>query len=171
MSKEIGELGITRLSDQINIDKWAMMIRGLYSDRFTRTATLGILNRSLRIGQTDTDHGYEAIVQPTGVPQQMRSLIELMDESGYQLRRAGKNTIGTPSQLVMELLDITNTATKRKLMNYRITALSDIMVFKETGNSWNRKLLDIFQILPDQLPAQCPIGSRSIRIGQYRRVG
>jgi len=89
----------------------------------------------------------------------MRSLIEL--------RRAGKNTIGTPSHLVMELIDITNAATKRKLMNCRITTLSDIMVFKESGNSWNRKLLDIFQILLDQLPAQCPIGRRSIRIGQY----
>ena len=68
MSKEIGGLGITRLSDQINIDKWTMMVRGLYSDRFTRTATLGILTRSLRIGQTDTDYGYEAIVQPSGIP-------------------------------------------------------------------------------------------------------
>jgi len=80
MSKEIGGLGITRLSDQINIDKWAMMVRGLYSDRFTRTATLGILNRSLRIKQTDTDHGYEAIVQPAEIPNQMRSLIMLMNE-------------------------------------------------------------------------------------------
>ena len=77
MSKEVGGLGITRLSDQINIDKWAMMVRGLYSDQFTSTATLGILNRSLRIGQTDTDHGYEAIVKPAGIPHQMRSLIEL----------------------------------------------------------------------------------------------
>jgi hypothetical protein len=167
MSKEIGGLGITRLSDQINIDKWAMMIRGLYSDRFTRTATLGILNRSLRIGQTDTDHGYEATVRPTGVPQQIRSLIELMDESGYQLRRSGKSTMSSPSKLVLEHIDITNTATKRKLMNFRITTISDLMVFKKTGNSWNQKILDIFHILPDQLPSQCPIGRRSIRIGQY----
>jgi len=41
------------------------------------------------------------------------------------------------------------------------------MVFKKTGNSWNQKILDIFHILPDQLPSQCPIGRRSIRIGQY----
>jgi exonuclease III len=167
MSKEIGGLGITRLSDQINIDKWAMMVRGLYSDRFTRTATLGILNRSLRIGQTDTDHGYEAVVKPAGIPHQMRSLIEIMDESGYQLRRSGKNTLSSPSKLVLEQLDITNISLKRKLMNYRITTLSDLMVIKESGNSWNQQLLDMFKILPEQLPLQCPTGRRSIRIGQY----
>jgi len=83
-----------------------MMVRGLYSDRFTRTATLGILNRSVRIGQTDTDHGYEAVVKPAGIPHQMRSLIEIMDESGYQLRRSGKSTLSTPSKLVLEQLDI-----------------------------------------------------------------
>jgi len=157
MSKEIGGLGITRLSDQINIDKWAMMVRGLYSDQFTRTATLGILNRSLRIGQTDTDHGYEAIVKPAGIPHQMRSLIELMDESGYQLRRSGKNTMSSLSKLVLEQFDISNLSIKRKLMNYRITTLSDFMIITATGNRWNQPLLDIFQILPDQLP-QCPAG-------------
>ena len=97
----------------------------------------------------------------------MRSLIELMDESGYQLRRSGKSTMSSPSKLVLEHIDITNTATKRKLMNFRITTISDLMVFKKTGNSWNQKILDIFHILPDQLPSQCPIGRRSIRIGQY----
>ena len=167
MSKEIGGLGITRLSDQINIDKWTMIIRGLYSDQLTRTATLGILNRSLRIGQTDTDHGYEAMVRPTGVPQQLRSLIELMEESGYRLRRSGKSTMSSPSKLVMEHIDVTNSVTKRKMMNYRISTFADLMVFRETGNRWNQKLLDIFKILPDQLPTQCPSGRRSIRIGQY----
>ena len=49
MDKEVGGLNIIRLSDQINIDKWAMMIRGLYSDSATAVATLGILNRCLRI--------------------------------------------------------------------------------------------------------------------------
>jgi len=128
MSKEIGGLGITRLFDQINIDKWAMMVRGLYSDRFTHTATLGTLNRSLRVGQTHTDHGYEAIVKPAGIPHQVRSLIELMDESGYQLRRAGKDTKNFLSKLVLEQFDISNMSIKRKLMNYRITTLSDLLI-------------------------------------------
>ena len=85
-----------------------MMVRGLYSDRFTFTATLGILNRSLRIGQTDTDHGYESIVKPAGIPHQMRSLVELMDETGYQLRRSGKNTMSSLSKLVLEQFDMSN---------------------------------------------------------------
>jgi len=113
MSKEIGGLGVTRLSDQINIDKWAMTVRGLYSDRLTLTAMLGIPNHSLRIEQIDSDHGYEAIVQPAGIPHQMRSLIELMEESGCQLRRSGKNTMSTPSKLVKEQFDITNSSVKR----------------------------------------------------------
>jgi len=143
-----------------------MMVRGLYSDQHACTATLGILNRSLRIGQTDTDHGYEAIIKPSGIPHLMRSLIEIMDETGYQLRRAGKDTTNSPSKLVLEQFNITSNSLKRKLMNFRITTISDLMVFKESGNSWNQQLLDIFQILPDQLP-QCPTGKRSIRIGQY----
>jgi len=137
MSEEVGGLRITRLSDQINIDKWAMLIRGLYSNQPTRTATLRILNPSFRIGQTDTDYGYEAIVQHSGIPHQMRGLIELMEESGYQLRRAGKNTMATSSKLVLELFEINNPFIKCKLMNIRITTLSDLMIFKETGNSWN----------------------------------
>jgi len=84
---------------------------------YSLSATLGILIRSLRIGQTDTDHVYEAIVQPAGIPHQMRSLIELMDETGYQLRRSGKDTTNTPSKLVLEQFNITNKSTKRKLMN------------------------------------------------------
>jgi len=112
-----------------------MMVRGLYSDQFTSTATLGILNRSLRIEQTDTDHGYEAIIKPAGIPHQMRSLIEIMDETGYQLRRAGKDTTSLPSKLVLEQFKSTSQPLKRKLMNYRITTLSDLMVLKESDNS------------------------------------
>jgi len=68
---------------------------------------------------------------------------------------------------VLEQFDINNISVKRKLMNYCITTLSDLMVLKESGNSWNQLLLDILQILPDQLPLQCPTGRRSLRIGQY----
>jgi len=81
-----------------------------------------------------------------------------MEESGYQLRRPGKNTMGTPSKLVMEPLEITNPFIKRNLMNYCITTLSNLMIFKETGNSWNQQLLDQFQTLSTRLPPQCPVG-------------
>jgi exonuclease III len=165
MSKEVGGLGIARLSDQINIDKWTMLIRGLYSDHATCSATKGILNRCLRIGQTDTDYGYEAMVQPAGVPQLMRSLIELMDESGYQLRRSGQDTTGSPSQLIIEQFDITNKRIKRKLMNYRLTTVADLMKFQITGNSWNDILTKQFSTLSP--PPLCPPGRRLLRIGQY----
>jgi len=36
MGKEFGGMEITKLSDQINIDKWAMLVRGLYSDNDTQ---------------------------------------------------------------------------------------------------------------------------------------
>ena len=65
----------------------------------------------------------------------MRSLIELMDETGYQLRRSGKDTTNSLSKLVLDQFNITNKSTQRKLMNYRITTLSDLMVLKESGNS------------------------------------
>ena len=84
-----------------------------------------------------------------------------MDESGYQLRRSGKNTMSSLSKLVLEQFDMSNLSIKRKLMNYRITTLSDLMIIQATGNRWNQPLLDMFQILPDQLP-QCPAGRRSI---------
>ena len=90
MSRDVGGMGITRLSDQINIDKWAMMVRGLYSDTSTTMATVGILNRSLRIGKTDTDTGYQAIVRPTTVPQHLRSLLGLLDEFGYLPKKSRK---------------------------------------------------------------------------------
>jgi len=69
--KEVGGMGIMRLSDQIIIDKWAMMVRGLYSDNDTSMATQGILQRSLQIGQTDTNVGFEAIAKPTNIPQHL----------------------------------------------------------------------------------------------------
>jgi len=73
MGKEVGGMGITRLSDQINIEKWAMLVCGLYSDNDKSMATQGILQRSLQIGQTDTDVGFETIAKPTNIPQHLRS--------------------------------------------------------------------------------------------------
>jgi exonuclease III len=167
MSRDVGGLGITRLSDQINIDKWAMLVRGLYSDKATITATLGILNRSLRIGRTDTDRGYQALARPTNIPQHLRSLIELMDEMGYSLRRSGLETAGTPSQLIRDSLANINQATSNNLMHLRITTLADIMIFRQDGNSWNQHLLDQLPgISEEQLPT-CPGGNRILRIGQY----
>ena len=126
--------------DQINIDKWAMMVRGFYSDSATSVATLGILNRCLRIGKPDTDMGLEAIVQPINIPYHIRSLLELMDESGYCLHRAGLSTAGTSSQPISELNLPDNKALNMKLMNYRITTLADLMTISSEGNNWNRYL-------------------------------
>jgi len=63
MGKEIGGIVITKLSDNI-IDKW-VIVKGLYSDTAAVNSTL---HRSLRISQTDTDPGYEAVATPTNVP-------------------------------------------------------------------------------------------------------
>ena len=50
-------------------------------------------------------------------------------------------------------------------MNYRLTTLSDLMIFKTTGNCWNQELTKQF---PTLLPLpECPVGDRLLRIGQY----
>ena len=78
MEPDVGGVGIPRLSDQINIDKWTMLLRGLHSDSNTARAAQSLLQRSLRIGRTDTDIGYEAIAIPTETPQLLKSLLETM---------------------------------------------------------------------------------------------
>ena len=103
MDQDVGGMGITRMSDQINIDKWTMLMRGLHSDSQTSRAAQSLLQRSLRIGRTDTNMGYEAIVRPTHIPQLLRSLLEVMEESGYSLRKAGLSTHNTPSQSITDL--------------------------------------------------------------------
>jgi hypothetical protein len=143
-----------------------MLVRGLYSDNDTSVATQGIHQRSLRIGQTDTDVGYEAIAKPTNVPQHLRSLLELMEESGYYLRKAGHSTSNTPGQPILQLIPEASTALKRKLMNYRITTLSDLMIFSHSGNIWNQELCNHFPTIIPLLP-NCPEGHRELRIGQY----
>jgi hypothetical protein len=159
-------MGIMRLSDQINIDKWAMLVRGLYSDKDTSMATQGILQRSLRIGQTDTDVGFEAIAKPSNIPQHLRSLLELMEESGYYLRKAGNSTLNSPSLPILQIIPDATNALKRKLMNYRITTLADLMIFHHTGNTWNQPLCNLFPAIIPLLP-NCPEGQRELRIGQY----
>ena len=133
--------------------------RAIYSDIPTATATLGILNRCLRIGQTDTVGGHEAIAKPMPIPYHMRSLLELMAESGYFLRRSGRATSGTPSQLLTDLELPDSKTLRKKLMNYRITTLSDLMIFQTTGNIWNDTLCTSFPTISPILPA-CPPGPR-----------
>ena len=64
MATDVGGIGFTKLSDQINIDKWVVLNRGLYSGYHTARDVQSLLQRSLRIGRSDTDIGYEAIARP-----------------------------------------------------------------------------------------------------------
>ena len=61
MSDDVGGMNLSRLSDQIILDKWAMIWRGLKADIYTKTATEALLHRSLRIGQTPSDPGYKSV--------------------------------------------------------------------------------------------------------------
>jgi len=101
MGMEVGRMGIIRQIGQISIAKWAMLVRGLYSDNGMSMATQGILRRSLRMGQTDTNIEFEAIARPTAIPQHLGSLQKLMEEEGYYLRKAGNSTTNSPSQPVL----------------------------------------------------------------------
>ena len=166
MEPDVGGTGIPRLSDQINIDKWAMLTRGLHSDMQTARAAQSLLQRSLRIGRTDTDTGYEAIARPTHIPQLLRSLLEAMGEAGYSLRRAGLSTHNTPSQSVSELAYHLAPTIHTKMMNYRITTLADMMHFSAEGNNWDPDLCATFPLLAPLLPI-CPQGDRILRVGQF----
>jgi hypothetical protein len=96
----------------------------------------------------------------------MRSLLELMEESGYYLRRAGEKTAGTPSQSIMELQIPDDKKLRTKLMHYRITTLADLMICRAEGNLWNMTLCQQFpQVIP--VLQQCPQGRRILRTGQY----
>ena len=66
MASDVGGIGLARLSSQNITDKFAMLHRGLQSDPNTRQA--GLLERCLKIGLTDTDPGFEAVVSITDIP-------------------------------------------------------------------------------------------------------
>ena len=150
MAVDVGGLGFTRLSTQITLDKFAMLHRGLHSDAHTRQAILGLLERSLRIGMTDTDLGYEATTSIQPVPHTLLSLLEAGQEAGVNFRRGGLPVGTTPSQpvdlrpLLPEVIDA--------LMNYRITTHVDLMCFTRLGNEWNQQLCHSFPGLLDSLP-------------------
>jgi len=95
-------------------------------------ATQGIFQRSLRIGKTDTDIGFEAIVRPTNIPQHLRSLLELIEEADYYLRKEENNKVNTPIQPILQIIPNATNALKRKLTHYRITILADLMNFHNT---------------------------------------
>jgi len=56
----VGGMGLFCLSTHITLDKFAELHRGLLSDFHTVRAITGLLDRSLRIGHSESDAGYEA---------------------------------------------------------------------------------------------------------------
>ena len=99
MRLDIRGMGLTRLSDQIIIDKCTLLIPGPYADKATAImAAAKLLYRSRRFGETeDTDNGYDASAKPSNMPQHFRSHLELNQESGYSLRKSGRSTSGNKS--------------------------------------------------------------------------
>ena len=168
MPSDVGGIGLCRISDQINLDKWATLMRGIHSDHHTSIAARSLLNRCLRIGQTDTDIGYEAVAKPTKIPQLLRSLVEAMATTGHFLRRGGISTQHTPSQSIYELPIPDDKRLIAKLVNLRITTLADLMLFAQDGhNHWNTNLQRTLASLTEILPYRCPTGNRLLRVGQY----
>ena len=165
MATDVGGMGLTRLSDQIVLDKFAMLHRGLHSDPHTCQATLGLLERSLRIGLSDTDDGFEATVSPTNIPHALLFLLEVCREANLTFRRGGQLTTYSPTCII----DTSNLyeETREELMHYRIMTHSDVMTFTSTGNTWNETLCEHFPGLLNLLPEKPPNGDRRLRIGQY----
>ena len=165
MASDVGGMGLARLSTQIILDKFAMLHRGLHSDPNTRQATTGLLERSLRMGLTDTDLGFEAVVSVTDIPHALLFLLEACQEANLSLRRGGLSTLNSPSCLI----DTSNLYEEnvQDLMHQRISTHSDVMCFLNTGNVWNHSLCDQLPGLINSLPAIPPTGDRRLRIGQY----
>ena len=88
-------MGLHRLSDQILMDKWAMIWSGLHADQSTRIATKCLLHRAFRIGQSSSDTGYSAQAFPTSIPQFLTGLLEQAQICGLSLCKGGLSTLKT----------------------------------------------------------------------------
>ena len=143
MNTDTGGLGLSRLSDRILLDKWAMLWRGLHSDKFTRIATEGLLHRALRIGRRDTDTTFCSTFVDPQVPQLLTGLLQLMQSSGISLNKGGDPTSITSHQLISNALLLPlHSSIDNKLMNLRLTSLADLMIFHpDASNSWAVELL------------------------------
>jgi hypothetical protein len=170
MPPDTGGMGLARLSDQIIIDKWAMLWRGLHADLSTRTATDGLLYRALRLGHTNTDPGIRSTIVPSKIPQLLTGLIELTSSLGISLCKGGSCPRNTPDQTIAQALHLSlHSKLDKKLMNLRISTLSDLMIFAPNQtNSWALPLIHSqLPLVQELLPPDAPAGDRSIRIGQF----
>jgi hypothetical protein len=165
MTTDVGGMGLRRLSDQIILDKFTMLHRGLHSDLHSYVATAGLMDRSLRIGQTDTDLGYEAVISPQNVPHLLLPLLEAGNEANLFLRRGGLPTINTASCTLTSILPPMNNG--EDFVHLRLTTFADLMSYTANGNSWNMALCRRFSGLTDSLPTLIPEGDRRLKVGQY----
>jgi len=136
MPQDTGKLGLSRLSEQIIMDKWAMICRGLHSDLSTRVVTEGLLHRALRLGHTSTDPGYRSAITQSKIPQLSSGLIELTSLLCISLCKDGVSTQDTPSQTLAQALQISlHSKIDRKLTTHCVTTIADIMTFPPNQNN------------------------------------
>ena len=170
MAEDVGGMNLPRLSDQILLDKWAMIWRGLRADSHTRIATEGLLHRAMRTGQTLSDSGFSSSTSVAGIPQLLTGLLEASEKCGLRLTKGGLPSANTPSHPILDQLNL-RILTKQadKLMNARIITIGDLITFNpDSTNSWSTTL--IRHLIPDLeilLPHIPPEGHRIIRTGQY----
>ena len=170
MPPDTGGLGLHRLSDQILLDKWAMIWRARFADNSTRVAMDGLLNRAYRLGHSATDTGYNSQTTPSQTPQLLTGLIERAHECGISLSKGGFSPIDTPSQPILQALNIRlHSKLANKLMNLRLNTLGDLMIFPPLGpNTWATSMINPhFPTLSEQLATSSPAGDRILRIGQF----
>jgi len=169
-------MGLSRLSDQIHIDKWAMLWRGLYSNLSTTTTKEGLLHRALRLGHTSTDPGVHSTIVPSNIPQLLTGLKELTSSLGISLCKGGSCPRNTPNKTKPNHctgMDLSlHSKLDRKLMNYRITTLSDLIIFSPNkANHWALPSIHSqFPLIQELLPTNAPAWHRSIRIGRFWSV-
>jgi len=133
MPPDTGGLGLSWLSDQILMEKWAMIWRGLHLDHSTRVATEGLLHRALRLGHTSTDFGYRSAFAQCNISQILTGLIKLTSSIGLTLCKGGAPPQDTPSQPLAQALQLTlHSKIDKKLMNHRITTIADLMTSLRT---------------------------------------
>ena len=171
LKKECGGVGLPRLSDAVNVDKLAQLLRAYRRNDEVAEAAKGVVERGLRYQGTHTQADRKACILPVkGKAHWLRSTLEWLTKHNLYLWRGG--TSPSKEQLSKPIKDAIpnmSKSTLRRMEKDRLLHLSDIV--DETGGYRRWKLPEYARELLDQLPDDPPTGTDVILWpGQYWRT-
>jgi len=150
MPIDVGGLGLSNLSTQITLDKFAMLHWGLLSGPYTIRSVFSLLDRSVRISKLESDTDFEATISLQKVPHLPLSLLESEHEAGLSLRRGGLPVTDNPSCPLD--LPFLSKFVRNTLMHFCIIYQADLIIFFPMSNGWDTELFThiprLFPLLP-----------------------